>query len=324
MFYGGKRMKLLKRAVIAALVLLMAAGSVFAGGSKDGAAGSGKIKIYLITMDQLDAHWLSVDAGAKAAIAELGADKFEYHFDAPEKKEDSGQINKVNNAAANKADYILLAANSADAINGAIQEANAAGVKFIYVDSPATWSGALATIKTDNKAAGKTAGEELLKALTAAGTSRGSIGIVNVNPSTASTVDREAGFREAFAGKGFNILPTQYGEGEPAKSQEIATNYITQGVVGIFGANEGATVGTGNAIKEAGGKVLGIGFDKGGSVLDQIEQGLLLATMAQNPETMGSLGVKNAYTDATGGTIADKNVDSGATVVNKANLAKFR
>ena len=177
-------MKLFKMSAIGALIMLMAAGSVFAkGGSQSGAAaGSGKIKIYLITMDQMDAHWLSVDAGAKAAIAELGADKFEYHFDSPERKDDAAQINKINNAAANKANYILLAANSADAMNGAIAEANRAGVKFIYVDSPASWSGALATIATDNKAAGKTAGEELLKALTAAGTSSGTIGIVNVSP----------------------------------------------------------------------------------------------------------------------------------------------
>jgi ribose transport system substrate-binding protein len=315
--------KLLKRTVMVALIMLLATVSVFAKGRSEKSTG-GKIKIYLITMDQMDAHWLSVDAGAKAKIAELGAEKFEYHFDSPERKDDAAQINKINNAAANGADYILLAANSADAMNGAIQEAANAGVKFIYVDSPASWSGVLATIATDNKAAGKTAGDELLKALTAAGVSRGNIGIVNVNPSTASTVAREAGFREAFAGKGFTILPAQYGEGDPAKSQAIAENYITQGVVGIFGANEGSTVGTANAIKGAPGKVLSIGFDKGGSVLDQIDQGLLIATMAQNPETMGSLGVQNAYTDSIGGTIAQKNVDSGATVVSKANLAKFR
>jgi ribose transport system substrate-binding protein len=307
--------------VLAVLLVLLPAMS-FAGGRQ--AAKSDKIKVYLITMDQMDAHWLSVDAGAKAAIAEIGADKFEYFFDSPERKDDSAQINKINNAAANGANYILLAANSADAMNGAIQEASRAGVKFIYVDSPASWSGALATIATDNNAAGKTAGEELLAALTAAGITSGSIGIVNVNPSTASTVAREAGFRDAFAGKGFNILPTQYGEGDPAKSQEIASNYITQGVVGIFGANEGSTVGTGNAIREAGGKVLGIGFDLGGSVLDQIDQGLLIGTMAQNPATMGSLGVRNAYTDSTGGSIAQKNVDSGATVVTKKNVASFR
>lgn len=43
----------------------------------------------------------------------------------------------------------------------------------------------------------------------------------------------------------FELLETQYGEGDAAKSQSIAENYITQGVVGIFGCNEGSTNGAG-------------------------------------------------------------------------------
>ncbi|HBG16023.1 MAG TPA: BMP family ABC transporter substrate-binding protein, partial [Firmicutes bacterium] len=69
----------------------------------------------------------------------------------------------------------------------------------------------------------------------------GKIGIVNVNAATASVVAREKGFRAAFKGTKFEILETQYGEGDAAKSKDIAANYITQGVVGIFGANEGST-----------------------------------------------------------------------------------
>ena len=92
----------------------------------------------------------------------------------------------------------------------------------------------------------------MIKALTAAGITSGDIGIVNVNAATDSTVKREAGFRSAFEGTEYNILETQYGEGDAAKSQTIAENYITQGVVGIFGGNEGSTTGIGNAIKASG------------------------------------------------------------------------
>ena len=129
---------------------------------------------------------------------------------------------------------------------------------------------AKATFSTDNQAAGKTAGETLLAALTAAGTTEGTIGIVNVNAATDSTVKREAGFRSAFDGSKFTILETQYGEGDAAKSQTIAENYITQGVVGIFGANEGSTTGTGNAIKASGTAVIGVGFDKSDAILGLI------------------------------------------------------
>ena len=76
-------------------------------------------------------------------------------------------------------------------------------MKIVYVDSPANVD-AEATFSTDNKAAGKTAGEEMLKALEAAGVTSGSIGIVNVNAATDSCVMREEGFRSAFEGKGYD------------------------------------------------------------------------------------------------------------------------
>jgi ribose transport system substrate-binding protein len=74
-----------------------------------------------------------------------------------------------------------------------------------------------------------------------------------------------------------------------AKSQTIAENYITQGVVGIFGCNEGSTTGTGNAIKASGESIIGVGFDKSDAILNLIDDGYLLATMAQNPDVMGTM-----------------------------------
>jgi ribose transport system substrate-binding protein len=66
------------------------------------------------------------------------------------------------------------------------------------------------------------------------------------------------------------------------------------GCVGIFGTNEGGTVGVGNAITEAGGKVVGVGFDKSDAVLQHIKNINLLCTMAQKSFDTGvSVVVKN-------------------------------
>ena len=75
------------------------------------------------------------------------------------------QIECVNNAVAGGYQAIIVAANGADAISSALNEAVEAGVKIVYVDSPANVE-AEATFSTDNEAAGKTAGEEMIKALT--------------------------------------------------------------------------------------------------------------------------------------------------------------
>jgi len=274
-------------------------------------------KVYLITMDQMDQHWVNVDKGCQKAVAELG--NIDYKWLAPDVKDDAKQIECINNAVAGGADAILLAANGPVAVTSALEEAQKAGVTIVYVDSPADFP-AVATLATDNKAAGTTAGEEMLKALDAAGITEGKIGIVNVNAATASTVAREAGFRAAFEGTKFQILETQYGEGDAAKSKDIAANYITQGCVGIFGANEGSTVGTGNAIKEAGKKVIGVGFDKSDAILNLIKEGYLVCTMAQNPDVMGYEGMKTAAKALSGQDTGPKNVDTGVSVLDKSKL----
>ena len=288
------------------------------GGSAEAAGGAVKAskawKIALITMDSIDQHWVTLNEGAQAKAKELGV---EVTFMSPNTKDDAQQIECVNNAVAGKYDAIIVAANGPDAISSALNEAISAGIKVVYVDSPANVE-AEATFSTDNVAAGTTAGEEMIKALEAAGTKDGKIGIVNVNAATQSTVDREAGFRKAFEGTDFELLETQYGEGDAAKSQSIAENYITQNVVGIFGCNEGSTTGTGNAIKASNNSgIIGVGFDKSDAIMNLIADGHLLCTMAQNPDVMGSMGVEACVKALEGESLGGKVTDTGVSVLTK-------
>ena len=295
--------KLLTVVLSIALVLMLSASELAAGE-----------QIALITMDSIDQHWVTLNEGAQKAAEELGVT---VTFMAPNTKDDAQQIEQVNNAVAGGYQAIIVAANGPDAISSALKEAASQGVKIVYVDSPANVE-AEATFSTDNKAAGKTAGETMLAKLTEMGVTTGSIGIINVNAATDSCVMREEGFRSAFEGTGFTLLETQYGEGDAAKSQSIAENYITQGVVGIFGCNEGSTTGAGNAIKASGSsEIVGVGFDKSDAILGLIEDGHLLATMAQNPDVMGYEGVKAAVAALNGESLGGAVTDTGVSVLTK-------
>lgn len=279
----------------------------------------GDYKIALITMDSVDQHWVSLKEGAEE---EAKADGVTVDFMAPDVKDDAKQIECINNAVAGGYDAILVAANSEDAVSGALQEAVDAGIKIVYVDSPANVE-AEATFSTDNKAAGKTAGEEMIKALEDKGIKDGSIGIVNINTSTNSTIQREEGFREALEGTDYELLETQYCEGDAAKAQTIAENYITEGVVGIFGANEGAATGTGNAIKASGSdEIVGVGFDKSDTLKGLIEDGYLVCTMAQNPDQMGKLGVQACIKALNGEDLGGEVTDTSVSVLTKEALAE--
>lgn len=279
----------------------------------------GDYKIALITMDSVDQHWVSLKEGAEE---EAKADGVTVDFMAPDVKDDAKQIECINNAVAGGYDAILVAANSEDAVSGALQEAVDAGIKIVYVDSPANVE-AEATFSTDNKAAGKTAGEEMIKALEDKGVKDGSIGIVNINNSTNTAIQREAGFREAFEGTDYELLETQFCEGDAAKAQTIAENYITEGVVGIYGTNEGASTGVGNAIKASGSdEIIGVGFDKSDTLKGLIEDGYLVCTMAQNPDQMGKLGVQACIKALNGEDLGGEVTDTGVSVLTKESLAE--
>lgn len=279
----------------------------------------GDYKIAVITMDSVDQHWVSLKEGAEE---EAKADDVTVDFMAPDVKDDAKQIECINNAVAGGYDALMVAANSEDAVSGALQEAIDAGMKLVYVDSPANVE-AEATFSTDNKAAGKTAGEEMIKALEDKGVKDGSIGIVNINNSTNTAIQREAGFREAFEGTDYELLETQFCEGDAAKAQTIAENYITEGVVGIYGTNEGASTGVGNAIKASGSdEIIGVGFDKSDTLKGLIEDGYLVCTMAQKPDQMGKLGVQACIKALNGEDLGGEVTDTGVSVLTKESLAE--
>ena len=279
-------------------------------------AATGDIKIARITLESIDQYWVKLNDGAQAEAKAKGV---EVKFMSPAQKDDAQQIECVNNAVSDGYNAIMVAANGPDSISSALKDAQSKGVKVVYVDSPANVE-AEATFLTDNKAAGNQAGQEMIKALDAAGKKDGKIGIINVNAATNSCVNREEGFRAAFDGSSYELLETQYCDGDAAKAQSIAENYITQGVVGIFGCNEGSTTGAGNAIKAAGGSdIIGVGFDSSDAILGLIKDGNLLCTMQQNPDVMGKDGV-DACIDAVGGKdLGGEVIDTGVSVINKDN-----
>ncbi len=279
------------------------------------------VSIILVTMDGLDNHWVNVDKGASATAKELGIN---YQWMQPDKKDTQLQIEVLNNAIAAKPDALIVAAVDPDAIVSTLQSALDAGIKLVYVDSAANLD-ASASFRTDNFVAGEEAGKQEIAQLEAAGITSGDIGIVSFSNATQTAVDRTGGFKKAFEGTDYNLLEVQYGNSEVAASQAAAENFISQGVVGLYGDNEPGAVGVGNAVAaNPNWKGVAVGFDASSATLDLVDSGALYCVMAQNPQGMGDGAVRAAYTLATGGTLEETDVDTGATVVTKDNTADFR
>ena len=277
--------------------------------------------VYLITMDLTDSYWKSIDDGCLEAANELG--NITYRWAGPDAHDDALQSACVDDAVANGADAILIAANSAEGINGSLQNAAASGCKIVYVDSAASYD-CVTALSTDNIAAGKTAGQTMLQSLQAKGITSGTIAVFGVTADTASCVAREEGFRSAFAGTDFTLPDTIYMQDDVANVKNAVQNGLTQNYVGFFGSNEGTTVAIGEAIQEAGTESTIVGFDTSDAVLSLVSEGIIYATMQQNPKVMGHDGLTIAV-QALEGTYTDTNTktDTGVTVITQDSLQTF-
>jgi ribose transport system substrate-binding protein len=207
-----------------------------------------------------------------------------------------------------------------------INKARAAGIKVIVVDSPLPAGSQYdAFIGTDNAAAARTAADTLAKQIGG----KGKIAIVNAQAGAGTTMVRENAFKEQIAAKypNITIVGTQYSDGDAAKAQNIALDFMNANpdLAGIYACNEGSTVGSGNAVKQAGktGKVIVVGWDKSTQSQALILDGTVYAVMVQNPSAMGSKGVQAGIDLLSGKALKLKDDDSGCTVGTKANIAKL-
>lgn len=286
------------------------------------------VKVALITMDSMSSHWVHVKEGAEDALArytEQGA-SIELKWLSPEQKDNAQQIQKIEAAVADGVDYIVIAANDPTACNRALEEALAAGIKLIYVDSPATVP-AEVCYATNNFGGGVTAGEYLKNCLDEAGITEGIIGIVDAQAGVQSCQDRYDGFASVFEGTGFSLSERQYSDGDELKALELGTALVNNGAVALYGTNDAATVGAASAAAESiasGKNVLVVGWDNTPSNIAHVENGELLAFMAQNPYDMGVDAIDAVVALSQGESLNGESVDTGVSTVDASNVADYK
>ena len=155
---------------------------------------SGSYNIYLIAKSATTEFWKSVFAGANAAKSE-----YNVHLTilAPDTEEDfEAQNDYIRQAVADGADAIVFSAISYTENAAAIDEAVAAGVRVVVIDSDVDSRGVSVRIGTDNIAAGRMSGEAALKTAQ----EKIVVGIVNAYAETQNCREREQGFREVLLG----------------------------------------------------------------------------------------------------------------------------
>jgi ribose transport system substrate-binding protein len=210
-------------------------------------------RVMVIPKGTSHTHWQAVHAGARKAAEELG--NVEIVWLGPSREDDrTSQIQLVENAVTSKVDGIVIAPLDSQALARPIDDAVAAGVPVVLIDSGLNSKEPVSMVATDNYHGGVLAAERLGELLGG----KGRIILLRYAENSEATEQREKGFTDTIAAKFPEIeyrSKDQYAGATADSAQQVAQRLILQfkgEVDGVFCPNESSTAGMLRALKDAG------------------------------------------------------------------------
>jgi ribose transport system substrate-binding protein len=241
----------------------------------------------------------------------------------------NGQIAILENAVSSKPAAIVISPTQRAALGKPIDEA-AKSVKIIGIDSAADSKAFTSFLTTDNVQGGRIAADGLAAAITAKyGKAEGDVALITHLPGVGSLDERAKGFKEQLAAKypGIKLVADKVSDGTANGGLNITTDLLTAfpNLRGIFASNLIQAQGAIQAIAEskAQDKVKLVGFDSDDKLVKAVKDGVMAATVVQDPFRMGYDGVKTALA-ASKGEKVQAFVDTGANLITQANMNEPR
>ena len=299
-------------------------GAVFAQGQK--AADDG-LTIGFIPMTMNNEYFITMVNAAKQEAAKIGAELIVQAGDSHSSAD--AQLMIIENMIQRKVDAICIVPSSSSSLMVALKKAEQAGIPVINIDTKidgelvkSTGLKPVPFIGTDNYDGAVKGGQWALEKYNLVGKE---VAILTGISGQQNAADRRNGFVDGA--KGIKIIAEQTANWEIEQGFSVAQNILQANPNLAFFAcgNDNMALGAARAVKEEGkqGKVHVIGFDAISSALDAVEQGSLVATVAQFPAEMGILGVQAAKKLVEGGTI-DLVTYTKTDVIDKSKVADFK
>jgi simple sugar transport system substrate-binding protein len=283
----------------------------------DTASAGGVSKIGFITKFPVDFYDTMVDAAKQWDTEHPEAEVI--FAQGASGTDDEGEIAAIESMVTQGVKAIAITPTSPN-VQDALQKAVDGGIKVILVDNDIPdWDGKTSVVATDNLAGGVLAGQFLKGVLKPGDTVAVLEGVAGA-PSLQQRVD---GFKTGL-GDGFTIVASLPTDCDQTKGLDAAQDILTANpdVTVIYGACGPPILGATQAVASAGKKTLLVGFDAGPDEVKSIVAGTQLASVAQFPAKMGSMGAQAALDAISGKTVAP-NIDTGTAMVTKDNAADF-
>jgi ABC-type sugar transport system substrate-binding protein len=233
------------------------------------------------------------------------------------------QAQGVADLIAQGVDAIVIVPIDPDAIVPSIEAANEAGIPVLAVDRGIAGGELSSLIASDNLAAGRTAGEALFDFMGGSGR----VLEVRGDMAVSSGRDRSVGFGEALdAAPDITLALQAPADYDYALAFRATTQALDEdpAITGVFTSNLDMLEGVAAAVSLADTQeqISVVGFDTSPSILMAIEDGLIDATIAQQPRLMGQRAMEAAIAVAAGEPVEAFPVET--MLVTAENLDDYR
>ncbi|MDK0630817.1 ribose ABC transporter substrate-binding protein RbsB [Clostridium perfringens] len=203
---------------------------------------------------------------------------------------------------------LLINPTDSDAVVKTVEVANKSNIPVITLDRQANGGKITSHIASDNIKGGEMAAEYVLDKFK---DEKGPINVVEIQgiPGASATRDRGEGFHNIMdKNDKFNFVSIQAADFDRQKGLQVMENIIqaNPNIQVVFAHNDEMALGAVKAIKASGINALVIGFDGNDDAKDSIDASEMTATIAQQPDLIGALGVELANKIYNGESIKDK------------------
>lgn len=233
--------------------------------------------------------FVDLKEGAEEAAAQLGLTII-----ATDAQNDANrQLSSVEDLISRGVNILVINPVDSSAVVPAIRAANQGGIPVITVDRGADGGTVVSHVASDNVAGGKMAGEFIIELLGG----KGKVVELEGIPGTSAARDRGTGFNAAIASYGdIKVVAKQEAGFDRARGMSVMENILQAQpeIDAIFAHNDEMALGALTAIRASGRNIIVVGFDATDDAVKAVEEGRMVATVAQKPREMGKIAVEAA------------------------------
>ncbi|MDO9909492.1 ribose ABC transporter substrate-binding protein RbsB [Glaesserella parasuis] len=244
------------------------------------------IALAISTLD--NPFFVTLKEGAEKKAKELG-----YNLVVLDSQNDPAkELSNVEDVTVRGAKVLLINPTDSEAVGTAVAVANKKNIPVITLDRGANKGNVVSHIASDNVAGGKMAGDFIAEKV---GKNAKVIQLEGI-AGTSAARERGEGFKQAVEANQFELLASQPADFDRTKGLNVMENLLAShgSAKAVFAQNDEMALGALRAIRASGKNILVVGFDGTDDAVKAVNGGQLAATIAQQPEKIGELGVEVA------------------------------